>query len=89
MHDDAHPIKISTAAVRSCKLPPLTALLVDRMARSGYEAMADLCSWMAVAESWERNENLRDEWRAAVKAMYAVLALDAGAKPEGLKGGLN
>lgn len=77
------PQTFDTKAVSLCHLPRPGESLFEHMAEAGYEAMATLKDpERPEKHAWARQApDIKDNWRSVARAMYATLALLAGAKP--------
>jgi hypothetical protein len=61
----------------NAKIPPLTPELLENLAIEGYLAARDLMQGQRSFDALE--EDKKDAWRAAARAMYATIAMRGGA----------
>lgn len=73
--------KIDSGSVGRCKFPALSHDLIGLMALAGFDTMRARHDWGVVGFD---NERVREDWEAVAKAMYATLAIRAGARQESI-----
>lgn len=84
MSDETPPTKIDTGSVARCRFPSLTKPVVEVMAAAGFAAMEEADGGAAPTAWGNVTEGVREAWRFIAKRIYGAMAVQAGARAEGI-----
>lgn len=77
--------KIGAWSVAGVAFPPLSADLIEKSASAMFAAMEEMDGNGATRTPWANvTDGVRECWRLIAKKGYAAMAIEAGAKPEGI-----
>ena len=83
---DSPYLKLTADAAANRMMPRLSPSLIESAARDGYCAAAEADDPGAERTPWnEASEHTQGIWRAAARAIYLSIAIEAGARVEEVK----